>query len=231
MPIPLQHFRGKQNGLICTCVQGRERVAIDELSHNVSRLMDIIAPTKASVSHHKTISSQLEEELSDIRKGKTSTRIGTKVDIGKVNCLVCYALPQYPSSTSIAEGLMKEAKSGGVSARFLQRILPFEFVCHCSEMADMFTPWVRDHIQNIKQNEDGLISYKVEFKSRFSQNISRSDVHAIFDEVVVPGFFVDLVNAKFVFIVEVIKNVMFCGLVQNWNDFKKYNINSLMVTS
>ncbi|KAL0241766.1 hypothetical protein GEMRC1_007001 [Eukaryota sp. GEM-RC1] len=225
--IPLQTVRGHKNCLLCTVVKGRDLRARDELSTLVSKVLDTLSSPCTDSS--QSISSLLEQELVLIRSNKgQSGQIGKPIDLG-VTCLMAFCVPDAYNVTTLSRTILEEALLGKMSARYLQRIVPITFVCHSSDLNSQFAPWVTDKINSIKEKKGStLVSYRVEYKARLSSKVTRADVMAVVDSCVIPGFFVDLSGPDYTFVVEIIKNVLFCAVLEDFDRFKRYNLQSLM---
>lgn len=225
-------------GFFCTC-NFREKDCVRESYNILNEYADkLYGPTnqnstETDAEHKETdedkddidITDQLNKELNDIKnesKQKVKDKRFQAVDTGASNCI--FIRTNLDNPQEIVSAILTDLVTTKIAkTRFLLRLLPILKTCkaNTAEIVDCAGSIFDTYF--LKEPS----TFAIIFNRRLNNNVSKDDTIKELAELITlknSGNKANLKKPKLAVIVEVIKGICLIGVVENYYEYKKYNL-------
>lgn len=230
-----QVLQSGQRGFLVTCNMN-EKACVRECYNLLNHYADELygpegQPDESKQAANTPVAGESDSDDLDAAVAKCREVIAQKkqrfqnVDTGTTNCL--FIRTQLEDPVALGKHIVNDIKTTGKAmSRFVLRLVPIESVCRAN-MPDIINAAGALFDKHFLKE---ATTYGIIFNHRYNQQIKRDTIIKELAELVNSknvGNKVDLHNAKKSIIVEVLRGWCLLSVVDNYLEFKKYNLAEL----
>ncbi|WVW85493.1 hypothetical protein I302_107531 [Kwoniella bestiolae CBS 10118] len=221
-------------GICVTTILNKERSAEAELIEYLERIADELYPEtidsgiKQEEDDELDFEAQLKKDLESMDQSKKSTRF--HLCSHDVICVIYINVLPPLSPDRLVRHIMEQAESSArTQLKWCKRIIPITGVSGATlkQLSDMAAGVVAE---GFKTDDDRPLKFGIETNTRQSDRLDRMDmIHTVAGEItkLEKGHKVDLKKPDKTVLVELYKNSVGMGIVEDYERFKRYNPGSI----
>ncbi|CAO3645529.1 unnamed protein product [Mucor fragilis] len=223
-------------GVLVMCSRGKESRAVKEALDVLARYGDKLYPPQENDASDDSNDEELDleasiaKEVAALKKPASAKRysnITTAID-----CIAFIRVNPPVNPSKVVHHMLTELKeTQKYMTRYISRFLPVEKTCsaHLSDIEASAKALFEPHF-NQKDDQGNLISKKfaVACRVRNCTKIDRMSIINALAAAVGPGHKVDLQEPELTIIAEVCQTVCMLSVVEDFNELKKYNVESIL---
>ncbi|KAG2204761.1 hypothetical protein INT46_006154 [Mucor plumbeus] len=222
-------------GVLVMCSRGKESRAVKEALDVLSRYGDELYPPEAndaedSDDEELDLEASIAKEVAALKKPTAKKRYSNITTATDCVAFIRISPPVNPSK--LVHHMLTELKeTQKYMTRYISRFLPVEKSCnaHIADIEVAAKALFEPHFTQ-KDSEGNLISRKfaVACRVRNCTKIDRMSIINALAATVGPGHKVDLQEPELTIIAEVCQTVCMLSVVDDFNELKKYNVESIL---
>ncbi|KAI7881480.1 hypothetical protein K492DRAFT_146110 [Lichtheimia hyalospora FSU 10163] len=226
-------IRPNMKGVMVTCTRGKEAAASKEVIDMFEQYAAEMYPEAFNENNQDEddededdIEAAIQKEVAQLKKGKKRKFIKTSTNM---DCVLFIETRDPIEPVPFVHHILSDlAKTQRKRTRYVSRLLPVQTTCNANLPAIEQTskPILAPKFHN--DNEESSKAFAVVARVRNCDKMDRMSVIQTLASVVGPGHRVDLDNPEITIIAEICQDICMLSAVEDFNEFKKYNIESII---
>ncbi|KAL0139884.1 THUMP domain-containing protein 1 [Mucor lusitanicus] len=223
-------------GVLVMCSRGKESRAVKEALDVLARYGDKLYPPQDNEASDDSDDEELDLEASIAKEVAALKKPASKKRYSNIttatDCVAFIRISPPVNPSKVVHHMLTELKeTQKYMTRYISRFLPVEKTCsaHLSDIEASAKALFEPHF-NQKDEQGNLISRKfaVACRVRNCTKIDRMSIINALAATVGPGHKVDLQEPELTIIAEVCQTVCMLSVVEDFNELKKYNVESIL---
>ncbi|KAL7315521.1 hypothetical protein PS15m_004732 [Mucor circinelloides] len=223
-------------GVLVMCSRGKESRAVKEALDVLGRYSDKLYPPQDNDASEDSNDEELDLEASIAKEVAALKKPASKKRYSNIttatDCVAFIRINPPVNPSKVVHHMLTELKeTQKYMTRYISRFLPVEKTCnaHLSDIEATAKALFEPHFSQ-KDSEGNLISRKfaVACRVRNCTKIDRMSIINALAATVGPGHKVDLQEPELTIIAEVCQTVCMLSVVDDFNELKKYNVESIL---